>query len=303
MKPLFSAALVLLLCESAFGVAPPLKVKVRERRPPIRDAAKLFSASEVERANRRIEDIRERFHIDLCVDTLKELPGEAAEKLRTLRRVRDKAAFLRKWAQERADDEGVDGIYVLVLTHPRDVVLIGWPARREGENVTLAQQGGLSGTKRETILRKGFARELGSNPDRALSRLVDRFSQAVESLAMVEPSPLETMPAGILVASMIGLWLLLFILRSTQAHREAVALGEPYRPIYHPAMLGSLFGAPAAFWVYDRLFQLERQPTKESVPPEQGPSPEGESSPGEASEPAEKSSLSASEPTDASAPL
>jgi hypothetical protein len=258
MRFLFSIALALLLCGLALGRAapPPAPPKAKGPRPPIRDKAKLFSAAAVERANRLLGEVREKYDIDLYLDTFKELPGAYAEQFRQLK-TREKARFFRDTAQKLADEEGVDGLYVLVTTDPRNVVLVGWPERREDETRLLEKRGGFSSTKRNE-LRRRFAREIAEDPDHALSVLVDRFRIYVESRVQRAPSPLGTIQAALVVGSALGLWVLLSLLRRARALREAGATHEPVRGLYQPALLASLFGVPAGFWVYDRLFRLER---------------------------------------------
>jgi hypothetical protein len=110
-------------------------------------------------------------------------------------------------------------------------------------------------------MRKPFAARLAEDPDGALLRLVDHFRIVVKERVSPPPSSLETAPAAILVGVMIGAWVLLFLLRRAVARRQAAATGEPCPRLYQPAMLGSLFGVPAGFWIYDRLFRAERPTT------------------------------------------
>ncbi len=281
MKPLFAMMLTILLAGSALAAGPP-------SRPAVIDKAKLFSPQAVERANQRIATIQKDYHIGLYVDTLTELPDIDPAKFRSMG-TRQRDRLYHDIAEERADAEGIDGIYVLVTTNPGNVVLVGWPGRRDVENIPLEQGGGLSYTKRETRMRKPFARELGKDPDGALLRLVDHFSVVVQERISPPPSPLETLGAAIVVGVLVGAWVLLFLLRRAIARRQAAASGEPCRPIYQPAMLGSLFGVPAGFWIYDRLFRGERPSAAEHVaeppePPREHPAAEEAHSPEEITE-------------------
>jgi hypothetical protein len=275
MKPLSVMMMTILLAGPA--LASPLP------RPAVIDKAKLFSPQAVERANKRISAIRQEYHIDLCIDALTELPDVDPAKIRPMGS-RERDRLYRGIAEERADEAGVDGIYVLVTTNPGNVVLVGWPGRRNSEDVPLEEGGGLSYTKRDTRMRKPFVRELGQDHDQALLRLVDHFSVVVQERISPPPSPLETMEAVTVVGVLVGVWVLLFLLRRAVARRQAATTGEPCRPIYQPAMLGSLFGVPAAFWIYDRLFRSERpahgvhveeaiEPPHEPTVAEESPSP------------------------------
>jgi hypothetical protein len=272
MRVVLSAAVVLLLGHPAFAAM---------SRPPVKDEAKLFSPAAVNRANRLIEDVRKEYKIDLAIDTLDELPGDAAERYRDLQHRKDKANFLYKFAQDRADNEGVDGIYLLFIRNPRIVEVIGWPVRREAERVPLEEGGGLSGTKRRE-LRKVFTSEATSNPDDALIRLVQRFRGDVESLKEVPPSPLDTLSAAIVVGGLVGVWLLLSLLHRVRSFASA----ERDEPLYRPSILGGLLGVPAAFQVYDHLFDHERPPAPAAT----------EEVPGEAASPAEPTTAAAEPP-------
>jgi hypothetical protein len=261
MRPLSIAVAALLIGGSlVFAVAPPPMVAPKTKRLPVIDRAKLFSPAAVANANKFLQEVRDEYKIDLCLDTFEELPGEYGEKFRKLKGRRQKR-FLRETAQNLADDAGVNGIYILATNEPLLVEMVGWPRRREGEDLPLEEGGGLSKHKRDT-LRNRFARGLAPphHPDEALTILVHRFRADVQSRLSPEPSPLETLPALVVVGCLFGAWLLLSLLRRISARREAAATYEPVRQIYQPAMLGSLFGVPAGFWVYDRLFHLERPP-------------------------------------------
>jgi hypothetical protein len=139
-------------------------------------------------------------------------------------------------------------------------------------------------------MRRPFVAKLENDPDGALLRLVDHFRMVVKERVAPPPSPLETGPAAILIGVMIGVWILLMVLHRAVARRQAVASGEPCRPLYQPAMLGSLFGVPAGFWVYDRLFRRERPPAETAVeeppaaPPPEVPVAEEAHSPAEITE-------------------
>ena len=249
MKPLFSAVFLLVLCGSTLAQGP---------RPAVVDKAKLFSAEAIDRANRSLAEVRDRYKIELRVETLPELPPQDQAKFKALKSNSDKTGFLRETALDRAENERVDGLYLLVLTDPPVATLVGYPSRRENEEVRLEDGGGLSRIKRDKQLLGPFRDGLkhGHDRDRALLALVDHFRMAVESRIAAAPSPLDTVPAAIVVGGLAGFWLLLVLLRRLVVSREEG--GDPAPTIYQPAMLGSLFGTPAAFWIYDRLFHLER---------------------------------------------
>jgi hypothetical protein len=252
---------------------------VQAARPAIVDRAKLFTPAVVERANHQIDDIRQQYGIGLWLDTFTELPGKAAEELPQYKSRSKKNALYHRVALELAEQEGVDGLYVLVTTEPPNTTVVGWPSAasegrtsttfwrpstwvnrdegRESEARPIAEGGGLSRVKRDK-LREDFARDLGTDPDRALLALVSHFQRFVKQRASVAPSPLGTLPALIVVGALLGVWLMLSLFRRLAARRQAFATGEPAVSRYQPALLGSLFGMPSAFWIYDRLFNIQR---------------------------------------------
>ena len=60
--------------------------------------------------------------------------------------------------------------------------------------------------------------------------------------------------------------------------------GRQTAPLYQPALMGALFGVPAAFWVHDQLFRVIPPEAPVSEPPpdlpvEQPPEPPAETPP------------------------
>jgi hypothetical protein len=216
------------------------------------DSAKLFGKDAIARATQQIAEIRQEYRIDLVIETVTELPPESPEVRHAWLKWSARNKQLHRWAQQRADKLGVDGVYVVIFSGrtsaQRDVRVVGWPAPREVQ---------VSWVKRNQI-RKLLAHELGSNPDRALRHAVDLFREQMHDLKEPEPSPLPTEAALLVVGGLVGAWLLLLVVRSRVARRAV--RGGPSAALYHPALLGAMFGVPAAFWVHDQLFRV--------IPPE-----------------------------------
>ncbi len=222
----------------------------------------MFSPEAIKRADRHIAEYRSRYDIDLYIETITELPEADAALLRSMK-YREQTRKLRQVAEDRAEAAGVNGIYILVTTQPSNTVIVGWPAAREREDLPLEKGGGLSSWKRENELRKPFAKMLTANHNdnsEALDALVSHFLKAVRSRETPPPSPLETGPAAVFVVAMLAGWLALTVLRGAVARNQAAVTNEPVGTLYQPAILGSMFGVPAGFWIYDRLYRCE-QPT------------------------------------------
>jgi hypothetical protein len=239
-----------------------------EATPTVLDGAKLFHQPAIDRVSRLAADIHETFGIQMVIETAKAPPGLDPEKLRHMRS-RAVIRALRDVAQDRAMELKVDGLYVLITTDPRHVTVVGWPANRE-------EEWALSNYKREE-LRKELARNLVGDPDDALVHAVESYRALLGD--RVHRSPLGTFRALAVVGVLLGVWLLLRF-----ARRRAAGPERPL-PIYPPAMLGSLFGVPAGFWIQDRLFQAERPLHPDALtrapvpPPSEGITPGDEEGP------------------------
>lgn len=230
MMPRVAPALLLLLA----GLAP-----AAEHPPAVIDNEHLFGKEAIDRVAQVVADLRKDNKVDLCIETMKEAPGLPSEKHRKMK-MKEVLTALRYAAQDRAEQLGVHGLYVMITTDPKHATVVGWPAdwerREEG-----------SKHKREQLHKALAKMVLTRNPDETLWRAVEQYRASVRAPA--RPSPLQTLPAVAVAGGLLGAWLLLRLLRARSLDR---------RPIYQPAMLGSIFGVPAGFWINDRLFQAER---------------------------------------------
>ena len=76
--------------------------------------AEFFSKSAVEQATRTIQNIHRRFRVEVVIDTFPSIP----ENMKAQFKPEEKNQFFRRWADTRAADEGVKGIYVLICKNP-----------------------------------------------------------------------------------------------------------------------------------------------------------------------------------------
>lgn len=223
--------------------------------PVVQDAAGLFGVAARERAARLIEEIRQEFAIDLRVETVGELNG--MDSWRTTRGQRE---WLREQAQKRADayriDRGVfQGLYLLIVQRPSPrVSVVGWPADLE--------QDVYSSRYKRDLLRSDLEKGLSEDADTALLRGLDRYRALLIKDRRLGPSPLPALPALAIVGGLFAAWVVLRLVRSRLAGANQPA------PLYPAGMLGSLFGAPSAFWLYDQLYNAERPvaPAAAAVP-------------------------------------
>ncbi len=280
-------------------------------RPGVLDNVGLFGKSTILEANKEIAHLREDYKIDLVIETFAELPPRSDSEKQAWWPGGARNRALHAWAQDMADRGGmaptlysavwawagprsnladstvalwlagsppgqsIDGIYIAIFhgrtSAQRDVRVVGWPTKREDA---------IPWEKRDD-LRKLLARDLGRNPDGALLDAIDLFRSQVRYLHAASPSPLNVPATLGLVGGLVGVWLVLVAVRYRLARRAA-----PGRPasLYQPAVMGALFGVPAAFWVHDQLFRalpaeapaiIEPPPAEPPPPP---PSPEAPAS-------------------------
>jgi uncharacterized membrane protein YgcG len=82
----------------------------------VKDDAKLFSADAIKQANEVVGSIKRKHRLDFFVETLEE-GKDASESA--------------KWANERAEKAGVDGIYLMITTMPkRFEIVVGKNAKK-----------------------------------------------------------------------------------------------------------------------------------------------------------------------------
>jgi uncharacterized membrane protein YgcG len=217
-------------------------------RSAIRDDAGLFRRATVRQADQKIAAIRARYQENLFVETIPTLPGVGEKWYRFLSR-RKVTQSLADHAEKRAEEEKAAGIYVVICKQPRAVHVAVWPPDHEQKFTTRDRE----------QLRRDLVQSLQHNdPDQALLQTVAAFGrllQAKEAEAE-RPSGNGFVLSG-LVLGLLALWAVLSLVRRKlrSADPEALVVTGPTDPL--PALLGSMFGATAALWVYDKLFHRD----------------------------------------------
>ncbi len=237
-------SLICLLCLANVGQA-------QRSRRPIRDDAKLFQAAAIDSAGQRIADIRRTFDRNLFVRTVASVSPQQRRWLPFLRTPQVNQQ-LELQARQYASQVGVNWIYVVICTQPRDVNVIVRPdddpefTRRDAEN-----------------LRRTLARSLPEKgADAALLALVDQVHDVLQDHATRgSPSVVNDMILAGLLGGGLGLWLLLRMIRFKMRSRSAATtwpVGSASDPRTQAretaALLGSMFGCPAGLWIYDKLY-------------------------------------------------
>jgi hypothetical protein len=209
----------------------------------VHDSAGLFKEEVIRRADLEIAAIREHHDLALYVETIKHLPKDAAARLSgILKTKREKDQYLSGWARKEAVRKKFDGVYAVICLDPRFVFVVG-SSDEVDARFSRAQQ---------DEVRQQFDRSLRRhNYDDALLSGVAIFREILDN-----PSPVDFWVLALVLGALLGFWgcLVVMLKRGTAAAVPAGARGER-RADRLPAMLGAMFGTPAGFWVYDRLFQ------------------------------------------------
>src|SRR5579875_1715920 len=83
--------------------------------PVIKDDGKFFSAEAVEKANAQIKKIAQDYDKDLLIETFPTIPADLKKDYQPEK----KKEFFEKWARDRAHDNAVNGVYVLICKEPQ----------------------------------------------------------------------------------------------------------------------------------------------------------------------------------------
>lgn len=257
MNPTFRLCLVAvsLLLAAAFARADPAD-------PAILDEASLFSAEAKARAETLIRTIREKYHFDVVVESLPPLPNAERKKIEGLG-LWQVGRYFRQIGLEHAEKAAKSGLHVLFFTGPPYVQVTVYP--REEEAVFSAHERRELHKLLVDRLRAGRADHGAAQsaagfavrwtarpgPDAALLdglHAVDRVLHAQTG----DPDAIRAAPVAAVMGGSLGLWLVLLIVRRKLTGRDPSAGAAA--PDRAPALLGSLFGALPASWIYDRLY-------------------------------------------------
>jgi len=259
--------------------------QVRAAAPEVKDEAKLFSASAVEKANGEIAAINRKYRKDLLIETLESPPASQAEKFAKPGRTRDE--FYNAWARERARKAQVNGIYVLITKKPGHVgVEVGNDTQRRAFSLE-------NRNKLREILVDAFNK---NEHDKGLLegvRYVDRTISENEGGAARPKSELAPVAqrgenhnvpgagGGIgmgwiiwVVIILIGFFILRGLFRALTGGGARPGYGGGYGPGpggpgpgpgwgggggggggFLTNMVGGIFGAAAGNWLYDSFFR------------------------------------------------
>jgi hypothetical protein len=210
--------------------------------PAVRDQAGLFSAETRQKADEEIGFLQDVYHLDIVVETVVAPPEELRKQIAGMKPAHA-APLLRAWAAERADQESIKGVYILMCKAPGDVEVVVSPE-------ALQQDFTAYDAKRlHSLLR---AMKVGpaqvAQRDKKLLAAVVQIREAVRY--NLRP-PFPWLQVSGVLAGVLGLWGVLSLARRRLRTAEPP---EPLRLNLFNALLGGMFGTVAAHWIIDTLF-------------------------------------------------
>ena len=239
-----------------------------------------FSKSAREQATRKIQEIYRRFKVEVVIETFPSIP----DTMRAQYKPEEKARFFRRWAETRATDEGLKGIYVLICKNPGHLQIEPDQVVRR-KAFTLDQRDALVANATRLMSQKQY--------DAALAEIVDGIEAALETdlgrrggALPAQRTPNAVPPGAAMQGSGLLGWvclavvaILVFWLISavTRMFRGGGAMpgggpggmsgggygGGGYGPSYGggggggflSSLVGGIFGAAAGNWMYDSFFR------------------------------------------------
>lgn len=80
----------------------------------VRDEGKFFSTDAIQAAERTIRQIQADEHRDVLIETVPDIPQDLREQFQE----KGKAKFFEDWADSRAKERGISGVYILICRNP-----------------------------------------------------------------------------------------------------------------------------------------------------------------------------------------
>jgi uncharacterized membrane protein YgcG len=84
--------------------------------PPVKDDGKFFSKEALDKANKKIREIYEKYRKDVVVETITSLTPEQEKKLKE---ADNEAKFFNRQAVDRERELGINGVYIHISRKPR----------------------------------------------------------------------------------------------------------------------------------------------------------------------------------------
>jgi hypothetical protein len=87
--------------------------------PAIKDDGKFFAKETLEKANKKIRELYQKYKKDVVIETFESLPEEQQKKFDGLKDDAAKDRFFVELAQKRSQELGVNGLYIVIYKKPR----------------------------------------------------------------------------------------------------------------------------------------------------------------------------------------
>ncbi len=230
----------------------------------VNDAGGFFSAAAIDQANAKIHAIRRDFGKDLLVETFAKIPDNLQARYQEL----GKARFFPEWADRRAAEARIVGVYIMLCRAP---------ARLQVEVGKTTRLKAFPQSDHDRLVRQMLPLLSAKQYDQALLQAVDFVAAALRQnqahRAMAPPaahaprdarrvvggagnadSPFRWLVIAVCVLG--GLWLLMAIVRAFSGAAGA-GMGYPGGAGgggFFSSLLGGLFGAAVGNWMYDSFF-------------------------------------------------
>lgn len=256
-----------LLMGAMLALGLPLAEASKANSPPgaagVVDGAKMFSKEAVTKAEKKIDSLRRSHNRGLFIETMGTPPTAWEKKIKS-----DRKKGFSELSVERAKDQGVRGVYVLICKEPAFVqIAVGNVTRDAG--FTTSHRGELRDAI-TTQLKKG-----PKNFDDALYAAVDTVESAFKSMS---PAPAAKAPVAarnadeghdgsgssgiwgwviLIVLIVLGVWLVTGLIRAFSGGGGGGAGGGGGGGGFWTSMLGGLFGAAAGMYLYDTFFRSD----------------------------------------------
>ena len=209
----------------------------------VRDEARLFSPETRQKADEEIAALGDVYHLDIVVETADSPPEELRRKIAGMKPAYV-APLLHDWAAERADQEGIKGVYILICKEPGDVEVVVSPE-------VLQRDFTVYDAKRLSFLLRKTMKAGPSYIARRDKSLLEAVVQMREAVRYNLRPPFPWLPVSGVLVGVLGLWGVLSLVRR---RLRAAEPPEPLRLNLFNALLGGMFGTVAGHWIIDTLF-------------------------------------------------
>ncbi len=213
----------------------------------VRDEAHLYEAPTLAKAEQLIGTIRQQYGVDVRIETV---PGIPADRLAEFKSLKGKAQqdYLTRWATERAQQLGADGIYVLICKSPPHTRVV----------VEEAHAAVFGERERTKLFKLVATRGWWKSADQGLLGGIEYIRDRLDAHARGETGGVVDWGAILwVIGGLLGLWVVIGLARSLSgAGRYACnpGRGTPTEGGALAGVFGGMFGAMAGHWLYESFF-------------------------------------------------